>query len=131
MSLRNDYERLRRLLEVSAYAVYKATLIGNPPPFIEALGKEIANPHVGDLVMEVSTFGARVRNGRGIGRLLRIEERPVTSPEEWAAGGGKPDEPIPTHRCYVIAPLDDDGPPEVAWEDATFIKVLERLDSRP
>jgi hypothetical protein len=53
----------QRLIETLAYNLYGATLVGDPAPFVEELGKRIREYVPGDLVLECSTIYNRERDG--------------------------------------------------------------------
>ena len=108
---------LMRLAEVTAYNHYLACLVGNPAPRVEAALKRMTAPHVGDLVLEISTIYLPGRTGTRMGRLARIAEEPMYAPEEWDEGDG----PIPTERVWYVE-LPDGR--EFRWVNANFIAVL-------
>jgi hypothetical protein len=116
-----------RLMEVTAYNLYSACLVGNPAPFVARLYEQMKSPQSGDVVLEVSTIYDESRTGTRLGRLVRVAAEPVFTATEWAEGGGRPDEPIPTERVWYIAL---DGGREFRWTNATFIRVPETIASQ-
>ena len=108
-----------RLIEVLAYQNYRSTLVGNPAPVVKQLGDRMRDVRVGDLALEVTTIYHPDRLGERLGRLVRIAEEPVFTPEQWADGGGE-NEPIPTHTVWYLR-LPDGR--EYGWYNASFIAV--------
>jgi hypothetical protein len=114
---------LVELLRVSAYELYRATLVGDPCEYVRMLGEELRNPRPGDLVLETSTFWMKNRDPlEGIGRLLRIELEPIVLKEQAEEYGYTDGEEIPKHRVFYVALEFDDGR-EYRWHNASFIKV--------
>jgi hypothetical protein len=114
------------LLAMSAYQLWIAMLHGGDVPSHDVMRARMKAPEVGDIVMETSTIGHRIRDHVRIGRLLRVTREPVFTPEKWAEGGGTPDEPIPDERVVYIKPLVADVPGgEYRWTNADFIVVAE------
>lgn len=109
-----------RLFFVTAYNLYLMTLVGNPAPVVEATGKWMRDPRLGDLVMETSTIWNAERDAERFGRLVRVSLDPVWTPEEWAASGEDASTPIPTHRVWYVA-LPDGR--EYRWHNASFIAI--------
>jgi len=114
----------RRLLELlidNTYQCYSMSLAGNPAPKTKRAYEMMVDPHPGDLVMELSTIHWTNQDKNRIGKLLRIEQVPTWSRQEWEAEGETG--PIPTEKQYVIEPLTAPGT-ESAWKNAVFIRVL-------
>lgn len=117
--------KLVKLLKINAYNTYKATLIGGAPAYTTALFDELSHPKPGDLVMEVTTHYMKNRDTlEGIGRLNRIAQEPICTPEEAKEAGYVDGEEIPKHTVYYVALEFDDGR-ELRWHNAKFIKVKE------
>src|SRR2546430_2277388 len=93
-----------RLLEINAYEVYSATLVGNATPHTQALHKWITNPRVGDLVLETSTLYHEEITDR-LGYLRAVDL-------------------IDGEMFYTIETLNGDTK---RWQNARFIRVVEDL----
>ena len=109
-----------RLIEVLAYELYCATLVGHQPPAISELFRRMNSPQVGDLVLETSSILARDRDGYRLGKLIRVNYELVMSREEWVASGESELDQIPRHRVWTLELPNGE---EVDWENATFIAV--------
>jgi hypothetical protein len=92
------------LIEVSAYAVYQATLVGNPAPVVQRMQDALLNPRLGDLVLEITTRGMDHTKGDRLGYLI---------------SGTDP------YGARVIRTLDGR---EVKWDNAEFIRVFESFE---
>jgi len=110
-----------QLLVVNAYQLYSCALSA-PSPNGRNLLSVLSNPQVGDLVMEISTIYSPERDNIRVGRLLRVEAKPLYTDQEWQEQG-EVTEPIPTEKAYVIESLLDEQ--EITWTNANFIKVVE------
>jgi hypothetical protein len=117
-------DELLTLLCVNAYLLYRETICSLSPNQ-ERLQNDIRNPGIGDLVMEISTIYNRERDTARIGVLLRIDSRPIFTPEI-AAESGIPEEEIPHEQVFVIQTLSG---AEYDWTNASFIKVKQNLRS--
>jgi len=118
-----DHEEVMRALASSAYRAYMFSCVSQAPLAVEYMNR-VTNPNVGDLVMEVSNFGADAINR--IGRLIsaRPENPPVSQvdPETYdESAWGRPYPPYMemTHRIRTL-----DGR-EFAWTNARFIAIPE------
>jgi hypothetical protein len=116
---------LARLVEVSAYNLYLATLVGNPAPITRQVHDRIRNPRVGDLVTETSTIYDPARTAERLGRLDRIAREPEFGADEWdEATEGRP---APLETVYYITTLNGESR---RWNDCEFIAVLTDIASR-
>lgn len=104
-----------RLIEILAYRLYQASLNGTANG--EALRKDMEAIALGDLVLEISVI-YKTKITHRLGRLIKIEQEPICSKEEWGS-----EEPIPTEDVYVILAHGQ----ECRWHNAHFIKVSEKL----
>jgi hypothetical protein len=110
---------LMKLLEVSAYRFYSATLDGRSPRNYE-LCKMLKNFKVGDLVMECTSMSKRSADGCRIGVLKKIAREAIPGdPAEWAP------EPIPEETVYYIELLEDGR--LFRWHNVDFIRVMDRM----
>lgn len=118
---------LVRLLMVNAYNTYRATLISGPK-FTRELFEELSKPKVGDLVMEITTFGMEEKDHlQGIGRLIGVGYAPYFNNRKEAREAGYLDEePMPERKVWDIKLEFDDGR-VFRWENASFIKIKEDL----
>lgn len=114
-----------RLVEITAYNLHGACLVGNPAPKVAAMYERMKSPQVGDLVLEISTIWDPERVGTRLGRLLRHVREPVYTPEEWGANGGG-DDPIPTESIWYIELADGR---EYRWHNASFIAVFTEIEA--
>jgi hypothetical protein len=110
---------LLSLLCISAYNHYLATLVGNPTPSVKRAGDRMTSPRVRDWVIETSTIYDRARDKNRIGRLLRVENEPICTAEQWAERGGGI-EPVPRERVTYLRTVDGR---EYRWTNASFIAV--------
>lgn len=124
---------LMRLMEISAYNLYLATLVGDPAPRVKKIGDRMCAPVPGDLVLETSTIyreGERYESliGCRLGRLVRTAREDVCTAEQWYdhEGGEASGEPIPTERVWYIEIADGR---EYRWRNASFIAVPDGIDS--
>lgn len=102
-----DELELVELVAQVARNLRRACLVGNPAPVVAGMWQDMANPELGDLVLEISSFRRKPFEPSSLGRLVRVEDE---------------DE---GERIWTIVPLV--GPQagqEVRWENADFIKVL-------
>jgi hypothetical protein len=102
-----------RLIEALAYNLYRATIVGDPAPFVRELGTRMANPQPGDLVLETTTLRRPNSYGARLGRLLRIVDEPFP---DWPDDEGD----APLERVWYIT-LPDGR--EYRWTNASFIAV--------
>ena len=116
-------EQIAKLLMCNAYELYRATLIGSPPPRIDALHRELRSPKPGDLVMEITSQNHE-RPLERIGRLLWTGNAPWINDDEWDVNGYSEINLPPMRRVWDIQ-LVFDGNRPFRWENAEFIKVLE------
>lgn len=111
---------LLRLVCMTVRNLRNMTLVGDPAPVVRAVGDVMAEPKVGDLVMEESTIWDTARDEHRLGWLRRKERREIeVSPEERADYGS---EPLPTELHWVIEPLMNPGT-EFDWHNASFLVV--------
>jgi len=103
-----------RLLKVSAYNLYKATLCSSNAPKMADLRQELWHPKPGDLVLEISSFHQNLDSLENIGRLKEIKDWPYAED-----GTG------PSRKVYVLELFDGR---EFTWENCDFIKVFETLE---
>lgn len=116
---------LVRLLKLSAYTAYHATLVSGPK-FTRDLFEELTHPKPGDLVMEITTYRMNRNPLEGIGRLIGEGSAPYfATREEAMAAGYTEDEKLPTRHVWDIALEFDDGR-LFRWENASFIKIKEQ-----
>jgi hypothetical protein len=111
---------LLRLLEVSAYNLYLATLVGHPAPSVEQTGRRMRTPQIGDVVLETSTIWRDDRLGARLGKLVRTAMEPVWTADEWREAGEDENTPIPTQRVWYLE-LPDGR--EYRWHNASFIAI--------
>lgn len=118
-------KQLVELLKITAYNVYKATLISGPK-FTQDLFTELSEPRPGDLVMEITTHRMKDRDPlEGIGRLVAVGYAPIfATREEATAAGYEEEEKIPERKVWDITLDFADGRP-FRWENASFIKIKE------
>jgi hypothetical protein len=114
--------KMQRLLEITAYNLYMATLVGNPAPRVKQLYDRITKPQVGDMVLETSTIWMEDRNGTRMGKLLRVVREPMYTDEEWS----EMREPIPLDTFWYIE-LPDGS--EFRWYNCGFIAIPPRIDA--
>jgi hypothetical protein len=111
MSKRDDADDLKRdLLRLACAGVYNLwvnSLIGNPPPCVRDANENMRRVEVGRVVMERSTIWRPESDEARLGRLLRIETRPLGDI---------------TEQVFVIEPLMRPGT-EFTWSNADFIAV--------
>jgi hypothetical protein len=114
------------LLCINSYNLYMATLVGNPAPWVEKLNKELTNPLIGDLVIEISTIHHREHDKNRFGTLVKFIQTPVFTPAQWAEAQkySEGNEPMPYEKGVVI--FTSDGV-EFTWTNASFIKVIQGL----
>lgn len=115
---------LLRHVCVNAYRNYSAYLNGGEYPIKQARFREITEPRVGDLVMEISTIYMPEYDARRIGWLRTLTLDPVYTEEQWKGEGGV-DEPIPKRKVWRLGLLADGS--EFAWHNARFIRVFDNL----
>lgn len=117
--------RLVDLLRLSAYLLYKNSLYVGPK-CTETTFEELYNPKVGDLVMEITTYGMR-NPIEGIGRLMKIESEPIYKTKEEQIKDGWLENENPTQIVYTLSLIFDDNR-EYRWTNCKFIKVKEILN---
>jgi len=121
-------KELRRLVFVNAYHAYVNMLVSPKPPALRMRYEQMSNPQIGDLVMEISTIYMPDRDEDRMGRLLRIEEWPFETEEEWAAlierGEVSRDDRRPSRAVWVLGRSDGST---YTWDNARFIKVWEEM----
>lgn len=124
-----DRDRLLYLLALNGWTAWGLAISAHGSPKGREAFDRIRHPQVGDLVLEVSTvYGWKSKSaspGSALGKLLRIEQEPVSTPEVWEGP-----EPIPTEQVYYIEPLDG-SLAEARWTNARFIALMsESLEVR-
>jgi hypothetical protein len=116
----SEHQETLAALAASAYGLYSACCIGNPPPFVARLREALRNPRPGDLVLEITSFRRADDLSSHVGELVRIAEEPCMPPGEWdEAVEGRP---VPMERVQYVRTLD--GSREVRWVNAEFIRVF-------
>jgi len=134
----DSVQRLVRLLELSAYKIWEAVLVGNPCKKVEEIYLDMQNPQPGDLVIERTTLSrAKIRGAKdeieprgiqGIGYLLKITEEPTWTPEAWAKEcGDECKDPIPTEKVIYIQLFDGR---EIRWTNADVLKIPVELPKK-
>lgn len=106
---------LARLVAHSGYLAYTNTLIGGAPPATQACYKRMANPTVGDVVLEVSTYHREPWNPGALGRLVSEGMEP------WSAD----DDEAGLEHVWYVKPFmpTEDGSATVRWTNARFIAL--------
>lgn len=123
-------EELARVIGVSAYNAYSATLVGNSAPITKNFSKRLQDIQVGDWVVEITTIlmslpGARIHRPAldAVGVLLRTTQEKVDfskSDPDFVWDEAVEGRPHPTERCTYIKTIDDR---EFCWTNARFISV--------
>ena len=97
------------LLAAVGRELWLATAVGSPAPFVKELGKRMRHPRPGDLVLEVTRWGAF--DPDSIGRLVSTEP-------PGAATGDITDR-------WVVEPLHAPGT-VFGWQNADFIALPDK-----
>lgn len=124
--------RIVRLLELAAYKIWDACLVGNQCEKTREMFEDMKNPKPGDLVIEKSTLYAGKMRGTdgkmescgicGIGYLVKIERESIWTEEQVKINGWKleNDGPIPTEKVIYLKLFDGR---EIRWTNADVLKI--------
>lgn len=122
-----DVDRLLELLAISVMFAYRNTLVGNPAPAIKRYRERMSNPEPGDLVLEVTNWGAPAVDRIGRLKSMGMENPPpeVVSEDNYdEAEWGRPYPPY-QEQVWRIETLDGR---EFRWWNANFIVIPESLE---
>lgn len=98
--------------------LYRATLVGNPAPIAKEMQNSISHPHVGDLVLEISSSRKRHPFDGRLGWLIKIAQEPYDGKWDEEIDG-----PCPKDDYWYIQGIDGN---EHRWHNCSFIRVLDK-----
>lgn len=114
------------LLANVTYAMYNATLTGDPAPVTREAYERMTDPRPGDLVVEISSRGHRGwPQSSAVGRLLFVAGVKPRTEDEWleaqAAGRWRTDRAHFGGPYWYVDPLD--GAQRACWSNCQFIAM--------
>jgi hypothetical protein len=115
-----------RLLAVSAFRYYLATLEADSASRVAKQGAQLQSPRPGDWVMEISTIWDARSDFDRIGRLILARDEVVSSADEpWAAFNDDVESAIHERFTYIER-LDGTV---FCWHNCEFIRLFEDIRS--
>jgi hypothetical protein len=110
-------------LGAAGYAAWSMCLVGNPAPVVSNYHRRVSTPVPGDLVVEISSFSLRMRDGdlpkiRGcIGRLVKHQQETQVVDAE---GNALSEDEQFTREVWYIEQVDGGV---ITWENCSFIAI--------
>lgn len=122
-------EALAVQVGVAGIVAWRNTLVGGGAPVVRAYFERASHPRPGDLVVETSSFGLRIRDDREphvcVGTLLREVDEVLTYDSEEGDEGGDPETYV--ERAVYIQPLAYPEGHEFRWTNADFAAIPRTL----
>jgi hypothetical protein len=113
------------LIGVAGYTAWSNTLIGGAPPIVRAYYERASHPRPGDLVVETSSLGLRIRDGRQPETCVGILERRTVETLPYLDDDGNPDPEggaYDEEAWYIRLLVQPEAEP-YRWTNATFVAI--------